>query len=213
MTRQAPPARAAREAALPVSIDRRSVTRELRLLLQGMDGLAGEGLAAALQRVAEAATTVLRAQGAGVMLADEHQVLRCAAASGPPGRGLATAQERLGAGPALDSFTTEMPVASRDVTTDGRWPDLRHLIDRAAVRAVLSAPLTLPGGRPIGALDLHSSRERDWEVAEIAATMAFAGVVASLISMALEARLRGVLLDRLLDALRTATDRPGIEDG
>ena len=106
-----------------------------------------------------------------------------------------------------------MPVASRDVTSDGRWPDLRHLIDRAAVRAVLSAPLTLPGGRPIGALDLHSSRARDWELGEIAATMAFAGVVASLISMALEARLRGVLLDRLLDALRATTDRPDVEDG
>jgi hypothetical protein len=46
---------------LPVPIDRRSATRELRLLLQGVDGLAGEGLAAALQRAAEAATTVLRA--------------------------------------------------------------------------------------------------------------------------------------------------------
>jgi len=196
-----------------VPIDRKSVTRELRLLLQGVDGLAGDGLASALQRVAEAATTVLRASGAGVMLADEHEVLRFAAASGPPGRGLATAQERLGTGPAQDSFASEMPVASRDVTSDGRWPDLRHLIDRAAVRAVLSAPLTLPGGRPIGALDLHSSRERDWDVGEIAATMAFAGVVASLISMALEARLRGVLLDRLLDALRATTDRPGVEDG
>jgi GAF domain-containing protein len=156
---------------------------------------------------------VLRAQGAGVMLADEHQVLRCAAASDPPGRGLATAQERLGAGPALDSFAHDMPVASRDLTADGRWPDLRHLIDRAAVRAVLSAPLTLPGGGPIGALNLHSSRERDWDVAEIAATMAYAGVAASLISMALEARLRGVLLDRLLAALRSATDRPCPEDG
>jgi GAF domain-containing protein len=198
---------------LPVPIDRRSVTRELRLLLQGMDGLAGEGLAAALQRAAEAATTVLRAQGAGVMLADEHEVLRCAAASGPPGRGLARAQERLGAGPAVDSFATEMPVVSRDVTSDGRWPDLRHLLDRAAVRAVLSAPLTLPGGRPIGAIALHSSRERDWEVAEIAATVAYAGVVASLIAMALEARLRGVLLDKLLDALRGVADRPDPEDG
>ncbi|HEX2156434.1 MAG TPA: GAF domain-containing protein, partial [Actinomycetes bacterium] len=150
-------------------IDRRSVPRELRLLLHGMDSVAGEGLAAALQRVAEAATTVLRAQGAGVMLADEHEILRCAAASGPPGRGLARAQERLGAGPALDSYANGMPVASRDVTADGRWPDLRHLIDRAAVRAVLSAPLTLPGGRPIGSLDLHSSRARAWEVADIAA--------------------------------------------
>jgi GAF domain-containing protein len=203
----------AHEAALPVPIDRKSVTRELRLLLQGVDGLAGEGLAAALQRVAEAAATILRAQGAGVMLADEHEVLRCAAASGPPGRGLATAQERLGAGPAHDSYASEMPVASRDVTSDRRWPDLRHLIDPAAVRAVLSTPLALPGGRPIGALNLYSSRERDWDVGEIAASMAYAGVVASLISIALEARLRGVLLDKLLDALRTTTDRPGIEDG
>jgi GAF domain-containing protein len=196
-----------------VPIDRRSVTWELRLLLQNADELAGEGLAAALQRVAEAATVVLRAQGTGVMLADEHEVLRCAAASGPPGRGLATAQERLGAGPAHDSYAAEMPVASRDLTSDGRWPDLRHLVDRAAVRAVLSAPLTLPGGRAIGSLNLHSSRVRDWEVAEIAATSAYAGVVASLVSMALEARLRGVLLDKLLNALRTTTDHPDPEDG
>jgi GAF domain-containing protein len=194
-------------------IDRRSVTRELRVLLQGVDGLAGEGLPAALQRMVEAATMMLRAQGAGVMLADEDEVLRCAAASGQPGRGLATAQERLGAGPAHDSFAQAMPVASRDVTTDGRWPDLRHLIDGTAVRAVLSAPLTLPHGGPIGALNLHTSGARDWELAEIAATMAYAGVVASLISMALEARLRGVLLDKLLDALRISTDSPGMEDG
>ena len=40
-----------------------------------------------------------------------------------------------------------------------------------------------------------------------------AGVVASLVSMALEARLRGVLLDRLLDALRGTSDRPDPEDG
>jgi GAF domain-containing protein len=196
-----------------VAIDRRSVTRELRLLLQGADSLPGEGLAAALQRVAEAATTILRAQGAGVMLADEYDVLRYAAASSQPGRGLATAQERLGAGPALESFTTDLPVASRDVTSDSRWPDLRHLVDRATVRAVLSAPLTLPGDGPIGALNLHSSRARDWDVAEIAATVAYAGVVASLISMALEARLRGALLDKLLDALRGTTDHPDPEDG
>jgi GAF domain-containing protein len=198
--------------ALSVPIDRRSVTRELRLLLQGVDGLAGEGLAAALQR-SPGGDHVLRAQGAGVMLADEHEVLRCAAASGPPGRGLATAQERLGAGPALDSYANELPVSSRDLTTDSRWPDLRHLIDQATVRAVLSTPLTLPGGRPIGALNLHSSRAREWEVAEVAATVAYSGVVASLISIALEARLRGVLLDKLLDALRSGTDRHDAEDG
>jgi GAF domain-containing protein len=130
-----------------------------------------------------------------------------------PGRGLATAQERLGAGPALDSYASELPVASRDVTADARWPDLRHLVDRTKVRAVLSAPLTLPGDGPIGALNLHSATARDWDLADIGATVAYAGVVASLISMALEARLRGALLDKLLDALRATTDRPDPEDG
>ena len=101
----------------------------------------------------------------------------------------------------------------RDVTTDGRWPDLRHLIDPGAVRAVLSAPLTLPDGGPIGALDLHASRARDWDMREIADTMAYAGLAASLIALALEARLRGVLLDRLLSALRATADRPGPQDG
>jgi len=191
----------------------RSLTRELKLLLQGVDELAGEGLAATLQRVVEGAATLLRTQGAGVMLADEDEVLRCAAASGPPGQRLATAQERLGAGPAHDSFAQDVPVACRDVTTDGRWPDLRHLIDPAAVRAVLSAPLTLPHGGPIGVLDVFASRARDWDMAEIADTMVYAAVAASLIALALEARLRGVLLDRLLEALRAATERPGPEDG
>jgi hypothetical protein len=177
----------------------------------GKDSLAGEGLAPALQRVAEAATTILRAQGASVLLADEHETLRCAAASNQPGLGLATAQEHLHAGPALDSFASELPVASRDVTTDGPLARLRHLIDRAAVRAVLSAPLTFPGGHPIGALNLHSSEARDWNVAEIAATAAYAGVVASLISMALEARLRGVLLDKLLTPC--APPAADVEDG
>jgi GAF domain-containing protein len=194
-------------------IDRRSMTRELRLLLQGVDELAGEGLAATLQRIADGAATLLRAQGAGVMLADEHEVLRCAAASGSPGWRLGTAQERLGAGPAHDSYAQDVPVTCRDVTTDGRWPDLRHLIDPGAVRAVLSAPLTLPDGGPIGALDLHASRARDWDMREIADTMAYAGLAASLIALALEARLRGVLLDRLLSALRATADGPGPQDG
>jgi len=193
--------------------DRRATTRELKLLLQGADELAGEGLTAVLQRVADGAATLLRAHGASVMLADEDEVLRCAAASGSPGQRLATAQERLGAGPAHDSFAQDVPVACRDVITDGRWPDLRHLIDPAAVRAVLSAPLTLPHGGPIGVLDVFASRARDWDMAEIADTMVYAGVAASLIALALEARLRGVLLDRLLDALRAATERPGPEDG
>jgi GAF domain-containing protein len=193
--------------------DRKAMVRELKLLLQGADELAGEGLTAVLQRVADGAATLLHAHGATVMLADEDDVLRCAAACGTSGRSLGTAQERLGAGPAHLSFAQDAPVACRDVTTDRRWPDLRHLIDPAAVRAVLSAPLTLPDDGPIGVLDVFASKERDWDMGEIADTMVYAGVAASLVALALEARLRGVLLDRLLEALRSATDRPGPQDG
>jgi GAF domain-containing protein len=182
--------------------DRKTLTRELEHLLEGADQLAGEGLPVALQRVVDAVAPLLRAQGAGIMLADEHEVLRPAAASGGPGRRLATAEERLGAGPAQDSYAYDLPVTSSDLTIDARWPDLRHLVDRSAVRAVLAAPLSLPQGGPIGALCVYTSRAREWEVAEISASLAYAGVVASLIAVALEARLRGVLLDRLLSALR-----------
>jgi GAF domain-containing protein len=194
-------------------VDRKAMIKELKLLLQGADELAGEGLTAILQRVADGAATLLRAHGATVMLADEDDVLRCAAACGASGRSLGTAQERLGAGPAHLSFAQDAPVACRDVTTDRRWPDLRHLIDPAAVRAVLSAPLTMPQGGPIGVLDVFASKARDWDMGEIADTMAYAGVAASIIALALEARLRGVLLDRLLEALRSATDPPGPQDG
>jgi len=193
--------------------DRNAMIKELKLLLQGADELAGEGLTAILQRVADGAATLLRAHGATVMLADEDDVLRCAAACGASSQSLGTAQERLGAGPAHLSFAQDAPVACRDVTTDRRWPDLRHLIDPAAVRAVLSAPLTLPHGGPIGVLDVFASKARDWDMAEIADTMVYAGVAASVIALALEARLRGVLLDRLLEAIRAAADRPGPQDG
>jgi GAF domain-containing protein len=198
---------------LGMPTDRKAMITELKLLLQGADELAGEGLTAILQRVADGAATLLRAHGATVMLADEDDVLRCAAACGASGRSLGTAQERLGAGPAHLSFAQDAPVACRDVTTDRRWPDLRHLIDPAAVRAVLSAPLTMPQGGPIGVLDVFASKARDWDMGEIADTMAYAGVAASIIALALEARLRGVLLDRLLEALRSATDPPGPQDG
>jgi GAF domain-containing protein len=187
---------------------RKTLTYELEQLLAAADELAGEGLQAALQRLVDAATLLLGAQGAGIMLADEREVLRHAAASGPPSHRLASAEERLGDGPAQAAYAGDLPVVSRDLSTDSRWPDLRLLVGRARIRAVLAAPLRLPGSGPIGALSLHASAARDWEVGDISAAIAFAGVVASLIALALEARLRGVLLDRLLAAMRAA-DRGG----
>src|SRR6266702_114416 len=79
-----------------------------------------------------------------------------------------------------------------DLPADARWPDLRYLVDREAVRAVMSAPVRLPGEGPlgtvIGTLNVYLSLPHDWDVAEISALTAYADVAASLVAMALLAR-------------------------
>ncbi len=75
----------------------------------------------------------------------------------------------------------------------------------------MSAPVRLPGEGPlgtvIGTLNVYLSLPHDWDVAEISALTAYADVAASLVAMALLARVRGTLLDRLLVALRSPEGR------
>jgi hypothetical protein len=109
------------------------------------------------------------------MLADEHEVLRCAAASGPPGRGLATAQERLGAGPALDSGLVD----SGSAVMAEAIPDLRMIEadnikegDKVAFRWLLSGThagefmgVTATGKR-VEAMGMDIVRLANGEIAE-----------------------------------------------
>ncbi len=192
-------------------VDRKVLARRLELLLAEVDRAAGKELDGALARLADSATVLLRAAGAGLMLVGEHDTLHCVAASDRTGRALETAQERLGEGPDLEAFRRDAVVVSTDLPADARWPDLRYLVDREAVRAVMSAPVRLPGEGPlgtvIGTLNVYLSLPHDWDVAEISALTAYADVAASLVAMALLARVRGTLLDRLLVALRSPEGR------
>jgi GAF domain-containing protein len=189
-----------RQAHAPA--ERRWLTHELELLLRDDDRSAGESLAGALQRAVEGVPWTLGAAGAALLLLDPGEVLRRVAATGPPGLALAGAQERLRAGPAHDALERYLPVGSADVTADERWPDLRHLLDPQAVRAVLAAPVGFPGAGPIGALCVHAVTPRDWTVAEIAGVSAYAETLGLLVAFGMQARLRGILLDHLVDALR-----------
>jgi len=191
-----------------MAVDRRTLAMRLERLLRDIDRSGGEDFDGALARLVGSATVLLHADGAGLMLTDEHEVLRCAAASDRAGRTLETAQERLGAGPALESFRRNLVVLCSDLPADSRWPDLRHLVDARAVRAVLSAPVCLPEEGPVGTLNVYASTPRDWTLSEISAVSACADVAASLVGLALLARFRGVLLDRLLVALGSP-GRPG----
>ena len=68
------------------------------------------------------------------------------------------------------------------------------------VCAALSVPVELDGG-VIGTLDIYAGQPRDWGPGEVAALQAYAGLVASLVSAAVTAQVKGRLADQLQAAL------------
>jgi GAF domain-containing protein len=190
----------------PLPAERRWLTHELGMLLRDDDRSAGHSLAGALQRAVEGVPWTLGAAGAALLLLDPGEVLRRVTATCPPAHALAGAEERLGAGPAHDALRRHLPVSSADVTADPRWPDLRHLLTPQPVRAVLAAPVGFPGDGAVGALCVHAAGARDWTVAEIAGAAAYADTIGLLVAFGMQARLRGILLDQLIDALRGPAD-------
>jgi GAF domain-containing protein len=68
------------------------------------------------------------------------------------------------------------------------------------IRSGLSVPVDLGGG-PIGTLDVYAADPRGWDQSEVTALQAYAGVVASLLSAAANAQLKGALADQLQTAL------------
>jgi GAF domain-containing protein len=166
-------------------------------MLGEADAALDEGLEAGLRGLVDCITVSLTVGGAGLMLADQHQVLRSSAASSAAGRLLQTGQERLGAGPAIDSFEHALPVSSSDVRRDDRWPDLRYLLPSAPLHAVLATPVTLPDG-PVGTLSVWRAQAGGWSLDEITGLGRFARQAATLLELAAHAELRSVLLARLI---------------
>jgi hypothetical protein len=68
------------------------------------------------------------------------------------------------------------------------------------IRLGLSVPVDLGGG-PIGTLDVYAVDPRGWDLSEVSALQAYAGVVANLLGAAAKAQLRGALADQLQVAL------------
>jgi signal transduction protein with GAF and PtsI domain len=56
-------------------------------------------------------------------------------------------------------------------------------------------------GGVIGTLDVYAAEARDWDPGEVAALQAYAGLVASLLSAAVSAEVKGRLADQLQAAL------------
>jgi GAF domain-containing protein len=159
-----------------------------------------QGLAPTLQQVVVAAKHLFEADGAGLMLIDQHGQLRWASASDQTAQTVEDGQERLAQGPCMAAFSQRAPAAIRDISTESKWEALAQVLMGEGIYAALSVPVELDGS-PIGTMDIYSSAPWDWDDSEIAAAQAYAGVVASLLSAAVTAQVKGRLADQLQAAL------------
>jgi GAF domain-containing protein len=158
------------------------------------------GLAPTLQQIADAAKQLFDADGAGLMLVDAEGQLRWASASDQTAQHVEDGQERLAQGPCAVAFSQRLPAAIVNIHTDHDWQDFTQVLLSEGISAALSVPVELDGG-VIGTLDVYTAKARDWDPSEVAALQAYAGLVASLLSAAVTAQVKGRLADQLQAAL------------
>jgi GAF domain-containing protein len=158
------------------------------------------GLAPTLQQIADAAKQLFGADGAGLMLVDTEGQLRWASASDQRAQTLEGGQERLAQGPCAVAFSQRLPAAIRDIRIEPDWAEFTQVLLSEGIIAALSVPVELDGG-VIGTLDVYVGQPRDWDPSEVAALQAYAGLVASLLSAAVTAEVKGRLADQLQAAL------------
>jgi GAF domain-containing protein len=159
-----------------------------------------QDLVATLHQAVVAAKQLFDADAAGVMLADSDGRLRWASASDQRAQVLEDNQEVFAAGPCAQAFSTGRPAVMHDATMERRWGEITLTMVEVHIRSGLSVPVDLGGG-PIGTLDVYAADPRGWDQSEVTALQAYAGVVASLLSAAANAQLKGALAEQLQTAL------------
>ena len=160
----------------------------------------GRGLAPTLQQIADSAKQLFAADGAGLMLIDAEGQLRWASASDQTAQTLEDEQERLAQGPCAVAFSQRLSAAIRNIHTEPGWDKFAQVLLSEGICAALSVPVELDGG-VIGTLDVYTAEARDWDPSEVAALQAYAGLVASLLSAAVTAQVKGRLAEQLQAAL------------
>jgi GAF domain-containing protein len=161
-----------------------------------------------LDQVVHQVSTIFEADGAGLMVLDEQNTLRYVAASDDAARSLERAQEETGRGPCVDSLVNDVLVATSDLHTDQRWPELAKMMAGTPVRAVLGVPIHSYGAA-IGSLNAYRTHPHTWNSGERRALEAFNRVVQDLVGHALLAQSRDRLARQLQHALdvRVVIDR------
>jgi GAF domain-containing protein len=155
-----------------------------------------------LQRVVQTAVPLLRADGAGVMLANNDGVLCWVTGSNQTEHTFERAERDLGEGRCIDAFTSEEVVWTTDLRTDPRWPRLGPAARTNHIRGVLAAPVTLED-RTVGTCNALTTSPRAWTDSDVGAIRAYAAMLGQLIGSASDARRNGELAAQLQFALES----------
>lgn len=182
-----------------MSIDEAALAESLRGLSLSRED--NGSLVSALEAVLTACVDLFGVGGAGILIADEQDMLRYVAATDAPGRILERTEADAGEGPCTEAYVRSTVVTTRDVTAESeRWPVLARALVGQPVRAILGTPVRL-GGVPVGTLDVYMDRPHDWDDSEAAALARYAEVIATTLSAAVQAHTAGEMAKQLQYAL------------
>lgn len=181
-----------------MSIDEAALAESLRRLATSGQG---NGVVSALEQVLDACVSLFDVDGAGILVADEQNMLRYLAASDGAGRELERTEAEAGEGPCTEAYISGAVVTSSDLASeDDRWPALSRAMADQPVRAVLGTPVRI-GGVPVGTLDVYKESPHDWDDSEVTALLRYAEVIATTMTAAVQAHTAGELATQLQYAL------------
>lgn len=137
-----------------------------------------------LYRLVEHVIQILGVDGAGVSVVDEHGNLRPVTVPNELTRALEAVEEAHQQGPCIDAFHAgEVVVVPRLAEQAAKWPDWCRTADALGVQAVLGIPL-LAHGEPLGAMNIYSLAERDWQDSDVRVARVLCDMAASYVSNA-----------------------------
>lgn len=154
----------------------------------------------ALHEVVHTVPALFGADGAGLLLLDDSQVLRNAGSTDAGAQLLEAVQEAVGNGPCVESLVDDTVVSVSDILSDDRWPELRPLLEPNGVRSVLGVPVRV-GGIAVGSLNVYCSVPHTWDDSDRSALAAVGRVTERLLVAAVLADRHDTLIGQLQHAL------------
>jgi GAF domain-containing protein len=155
-----------------------------------------------LQGLSADSVEILRAEAAGVMLADPRGGLRLIASSDERMRLLELFELQGAQGPCLDAFSSGRPVQAGAADSRIRWPVFAPQASGAGFRVMCAVPLRVRAN-VIGALNLFRSSEEPFSRTEMDIAQAMAEMAAIGLIQERALRERNLLAEQLQVALKS----------